>query len=29
VVAIVIYALIGWGLAVLVRVVTRGGGTAR
>ncbi|TMB63409.1 MAG: hypothetical protein E6I86_03635 [Chloroflexi bacterium] len=28
VVAIVIYVLIGWGLAGLVRVVTRGGGTA-
>jgi hypothetical protein len=28
VVAIVIFSLIGWGLASLVRVVTRGGGTA-
>jgi hypothetical protein len=28
VVAIVIYLLIGWGLASLVRVVTRGGGSA-
>ena len=27
-VAIVIYSLIGWGLASLVRVVTRGGGAA-
>jgi hypothetical protein len=27
-VAIVIYSLIGWGLASLVRVVTRGGGSA-
>jgi hypothetical protein len=29
VVAIAIYLLIGWGLARLVRVVTRGGGMAR
>jgi hypothetical protein len=28
VVAMVIYLLIGWGLASLVRVVTRGGGSA-
>jgi hypothetical protein len=28
VVAIVIYLLIGWGLVTLVRVVTRGGGSA-
>ena len=28
VVAIVIYVLIGWGLVSLVRVVTRGGGSA-
>jgi hypothetical protein len=28
VVAIVIYSLIGWGLASLVRVVTRGAGSA-
>jgi hypothetical protein len=27
-VAIAIYALIGWGLASLVRVVTRGGASA-
>jgi hypothetical protein len=29
VVALAIYALIGWGLAALVRVVTRGGAPAR